>query len=145
MVRPPADEEDELCGKECGLGFDELIAKAQRREKLNYTEGNILFGGEDKDLTYGAVEAVTPQALRDVREDAIAATKANLGARQAALNYHHETDSASFVYATNVPWQEHMLGLGHATACGLAFFHPVSPAWDAFQTKVQTAVTHGMN
>lgn len=163
MVRPPADEEDELCRKECGLGFDELIAKAQRREKLNYTEGNILFGGvswsahaevsrrrlrlpqEDKDLTYGAVEAVTPQALRDVREDAIAATKANLGARQAALDYHHETDSASFVYATNVPWQEHVLGLGHATACGLALFHPVSPAWDAFRTKVQTAVTHGMN
>ncbi|QPG98791.1 hypothetical protein C2857_000085 [Epichloe festucae Fl1] len=163
MLRPPADEEDELCRKECGLGFDELTAKAQRREKLSYTEGKILFRGvawsaraemsrprlrlpqEDKDLTYGAVEAVTPQALRDVREDAIAATQADLGARQAALDYHHEADSMSFIYSRNIPWQEHILGSDHATVCGLAFFHPPSPAWDAFRTKVQTAVTHGMN
>ncbi|KJZ69801.1 hypothetical protein HIM_10819 [Hirsutella minnesotensis 3608] len=164
-LRPPPEQEDELCREKCGLPFEQVVQKALRREKLNYDEAEVLRQGlrwkhrtdtgalqlrqaqDDKQLRHAAVEAVTPQSLKDARVIAHPVyVDANNAAAAASLEYYQGGEMLQIKRALLTPWQRHILEQGNGGACGLVLFYPAAEAarWQGFKAKMDLAVHHGL-
>ncbi|EGX95662.1 hypothetical protein CCM_00316 [Cordyceps militaris CM01] len=165
-LRPPPAQEDELCREKCDLPFDAVVQKALRGDKLTYDEAEAIKLGvrwkqktettarqlrqppEDRELRYAAVEAVTPQSLKDARVIAQPVYAAAGDAASAAvLEYYQGSEMLQIKRALMTPWQAHILAQGHGGACGLVLFHPRRAAaarWDAFRARMDLAVHHGL-
>ncbi|RDW90006.1 uncharacterized protein DSM5745_01781 [Aspergillus mulundensis] len=134
--RPPAEEENTLCQKECGLTMDELIAKAINSNDKNTNgpalsnqESRLLLSGvvkgesgrilservrlslEDRDLMSRAMDAATTDDLRVAREAAQRVNQRLTDAWLAAMDTLSNDDIRNLKFAINVPWQEHVLQL----------------------------------
>ncbi|KAK2617024.1 hypothetical protein QQS21_000115 [Conoideocrella luteorostrata] len=156
-LRPPPEQEDELCREKCGLPFEEVVQKALRREKLNYDEAEIPKLGvrwkhqtdktalqlrqtqHDKDLRYAAVDAVTPQSLKDARAIAQPVyAEAGDAASAAVLEYYQGSEVLQIKRALMTSWQKHVLEQANSGACGLILFYPAAEAakWEEFKAKM---------